>query len=129
MSSSQDTLVWSTLDAHKIVPQQTADGTYSMGIAAAIPSLPKNYAYSVMLSTSTGGATAGMYSWGKLIQGYYSISYEKRLPSVTLTDIGYYTDDGAYYYVWGGGKELNDPQLSKWIPARPWPAEEGLVLV
>jgi len=22
---------------------------------------------------------------------------------VTLTDVGYYTDDGAYYYVWGGG--------------------------
>ena len=27
---------------------------------------------------------------------------------------------GAYYYVWGGGKEKNDPELSKWIPPRPW---------
>lgn len=48
-----------------------------------------------------GGATAGMYAWGDVIQGYHNISYEKRLPSVTLTDVGYYTDDGAYYYVWG----------------------------
>ena len=32
-----------------------------------------------------------------------SFSDTTRLPSVTLSDIGYYTDDGAYYYVWGGG--------------------------
>ena len=31
--------------------------------------------------------------------------------------------------MWGGGKEYNDPQLSKWIPPRPWAAEVGLVLV
>merc|ERR1719181_623767 len=100
-----------------------------MGVAAAIPKLPANYQYSVMFSASLGGATAGMYAWGDLIQDYYDISYSKRLPSVTLTDIGYYTDDGAYYYVWGGGKERKDPELSRWIPPRPWPAEEGLVLV
>lgn len=31
----------------------------------------------------------------------------------------YYTDDGAYYYVWEAFG----------IPARPWPAEDGLVRV
>ena len=42
-----------------------------------------------------------------------------------------HSDDGAYYYVWGGGGKYppHDPELSPWIPARPWPAEEGLVIV
>ena len=120
------TLVWSTLDNHKIVPQTTAGGTYAMGIAAAVPALPAGFAYSSLFSASGGGATAAVYAWGDRIQDFHSTT---RLPSVTLTDVGYYTDDGAYYYVWGGGKELHDPQLSPWIPPRPWPAEEGLVLV
>ena len=128
-AAGRPTLVWSTLDNHKIVPQQTTNGVYAMGVAAAIPELPAGFSYSVILAGAMGGATAGMYAWGALIQGYYGMSVSKRLPSVTLTDIGYYTDDGAYYYVWGGGKERGDPQLSSWIPARPWPAEEGLVRV
>ena len=33
-----------------------------------------------------------MYAWGAIIQGYYGTT---RLPSVTLSDIGYYTDDGT----------------------------------
>ena len=97
-----------------------------MGIAAAIPQLPAGYNYSILFTSNTGGATAAMYAWGDVIQSYYDTT---RIPSVTLTDIGYYTDDGAYYYVWGGGKELHDPQLSSWIPPRPWSAEEGLILV
>ena len=32
-----NTLMWSTLDNHKIFPQTTVNGTYSMGLAAAIP--------------------------------------------------------------------------------------------
>eukprot|EP00756_Hemistasia_phaeocysticola_P044960 Hpha_TRINITY_DN18735_c0_g1::TRINITY_DN18735_c0_g1_i1::g.47372::m.47372 len=127
--SSRTTLVWSSLDSHKILPQKTTGGVYQMGVAGAIPSLPSGFNYSIVFTASTGGATQGVYEWGKAIQGFYDMSYSKRLPSVTLSDVGYYTDDGAYYYVWGGGKELKDPQLSTWIPPRPWAAEKGLVLV
>ena len=122
-----DTLVVSTLDNHKIFPQKTANGTWSMGLAAAIPSIPGGFNHSVLFSVAPGGATAGVYAWGSVIQEYHSTT---RLPSVTLSDIGYYTDDGAYYYVWGGGgKYGGDPELSPWIPKRQWPAETGLVLV
>lgn len=33
--------------------------------------------------------------------------------------------------VWGGGGKFapHDPELSSWIPMRPWPAEVGLILV
>ncbi len=99
-----------------------------MGIAAAIPNIPAGYNHSILFSVGPGGATAGVYAWGSEIQEYHN-TY--RLPSVTLSDIGYYTDDGAYYYVWGGGGKYppHDPELSGWIPMRPWPAEVGLVKV
>lgn len=86
---TRNTLVISTLDRHKIVPQKTINGSWSMGVAAAIPSLPAGFDHSVLFTVATGGATAGMYAWGDVIQRY---SKTTRLPSVTLTDVGYYTD-------------------------------------
>ena len=94
----------------------SAVGKYSMGLSAAIKSIPQAWSYSVLFSASRGGPTKAVYEWGALMQSYYK-TY--RLPSVTLSDIGYYTDDGAYYYVW---EAFN-------IPQREWPAEKGLVLV
>ena len=32
-----------------------------------------------------------MYAWGELIQRYHGIDASRRLPSVTLTDMGYST--------------------------------------
>jgi hypothetical protein len=123
-----DTLVVSTLTHHKIFPQKTSNGTWSMGLAAAIPSIPAGFNHSVLFTVAPGGATAGVYAWGEVIQNYLDTT---RMPSVTLSDIGYYTDDGAYYYVWGGGGKYppHDPELSPWIPKRPWPAEVGLIKV
>ena len=115
--STGTTLVWSTLTSHKILPQRTTLDTYAMGLSASIPSIPPNYSYSVVFTASGAkGATAAMYEWGSLMKAYHKTA---RSPSVTLTDIGYYTDDGAYYYVWEAFG----------IPARPWPAEEGLIKV
>ena len=116
-------VMWSTLDRHKIVVQSTdADGVYAMGVSAAVPSLPKGWTYSVLLTASYGGFTAASYAWGDIIRTYYGTT---RLPSVTLTDVGYYTDDGAYYYVWEAFG-CCDPTTHQ---PRPWAAEQGLVLV
>jgi hypothetical protein len=87
--------------------------SYDFGLSAAIPVIPPQWSYSVLLSASYGGVTAGTYAHGAALQSYYS-TY--RLPSQTLSHVGYYTDDGAYYYVW-----------THWLPEnRPWPAEVRL---
>lgn len=54
-------LVWSTLDSHKIVIQNTntSGNWYGMGVTSAIPSIPAGWNYSVMLSASYGGPTGG----------------------------------------------------------------------
>jgi hypothetical protein len=79
------TLVVSTLDNHKIIPQKTEDGAWSMGLAGLIPIIPAGYNYSTVFTVATGGATSGVYAWGDAIQAYHGTS---RLPSVTLSDIG-----------------------------------------
>lgn len=78
-------------------PNMTSSGSVSWGLCAAIPSIPSDWSYSILLVGSYGGPTAAMYAWGEVIQKYKATT---RLPSVTLSDVGYYTDDGAYYYVW-----------------------------
>ena len=93
-----------------------AGGVYALGVSAAIPSIPVGWTHSVVFVGARGGPTAATYAYGDAIRRFKNTT---RLPSVTLTDIGYYTDDGAYYYVW---EAFN-------IPARPWPAEVGLQLV
>ena len=116
-SATGRTLVWSSLDSHKILPQRTANGVWAMGLSGSIPRIPAGFSYSTMFTVAEhAGATAGVYAWGALIQRFHDTT---RLPSVTLSDIGYYTDDGAYYYVWEAFG----------IPPREAPAESLLVSV
>lgn len=72
-----------------------------------------------LLPCTTGAILSESMDSSFLHANLLRYSNTSRIPSVTLTDIGYYTDDGAYYYVW---EAFN-------IPARPWPAEVGLLLV
>jgi hypothetical protein len=94
----------------------TAGSYYALGLTAAIAAgIPAGFQYSVILFSGTG-ITSTVYAWGAALQGYYNTT---RMPSTTLSNIGVYTDDGAYYYVW---EAFN-------IAPRPWPAEIGLKLV
>ena len=67
-------------------------GTYTAGLSAAVPEIPAGWSYSHIFSVADGGPTAAVYAWGDAIQAY---SGTARLPSVTLSDLGYYTDDGV----------------------------------
>ena len=93
-----------------------APAVYAHGLTSAVPSIPVAWNYSILFTAAYGGPTAVTYAHGANLQAYYNTT---RLPSVTLSDVGYYTDDGAYYYVWEAFS----------IPARPWAAEDGLLLI
>ena len=130
--ASADGLAWATANGYKCnfgvagyvlaAAPPAGEGLYSLGLSAAVPSIPAGWSYSVLFSGAAGGFTAATYAWGAAIQSYYG-TY--RLPSVTLTDVGYYTDDGAYYYVWEAFGCCDPVHHAP----RPWPAEEGLVVV
>ena len=59
---TRNTLVISTLDHHKIVPQKNINSSWSMGIAGAIPSLPAGFNHSVLFTFAAGGASGGVYA-------------------------------------------------------------------
>jgi hypothetical protein len=67
-------------------------GTYTLGLTADVPAIPAGWEYSTIFSLAEGGPTAAVYQWGEVMRGYYGTT---RLPSVTLTDIGYFSDDGV----------------------------------
>lgn len=91
-----------------------SDGAYTMGVSAAIPSIPAGWEYSAVFVGAYGGPTAATYAFGDAIRAFKNTT---RLPSVTLSDIGYYSDDGAYFYVWEGA--------SAWWGGRGHPALKG----
>ena len=70
----------------------SSSGTYTLGLTAEVPAIPAGWEYSTIFSLADGGPTAAVYQYGEVMRGYYGTT---RLPSVTLTDIGYYTDDGV----------------------------------
>jgi hypothetical protein len=118
------TLVWSTLDSHKIVPQQSSGGVYSMGLSAGFQRIEAGFSHSILLTASDGGPTAAMYEWGATIQAAHG---SKKVADQTLSHIGYFTDDGAYYYQW---QPFPGKQPGTFVNAtRAWPAEVGLVKV
>jgi len=67
-----------------------AGGTFTLGLSAAVPAIPSGWEYSTFFSVADGGPTAAIYTWGQALQSYYGTV---RLPSVTLSDIGYYTGE------------------------------------
>lgn len=65
------------------------------GTSGTIKSLPAGYTQTFMLHAgSTSGITAAIAEWGGLLQAYHK-AY--KVPDVTLSKIGYQTDNGAYY--------------------------------
>lgn len=65
---------------------------WAPGTSARIQELPPGYTQSLILYEGTGIAST-MYEWGQAMQR----SFEPKLADVTLTNIGYQTDNGAAY--------------------------------
>ena len=86
---SETTLVWSTLDSHKVVPQNNNASRYSIGLSGAFKAIAKGFSHSVVLIATSGGPTAAMYAWGAFMQ---SVAGKPRVSDRTLSYIGYFTE-------------------------------------
>jgi|EP01046_Picozoa_sp_COSAG06_P015634 hypothetical protein len=93
-------VIGSALDNFKSTsagPGTTWNGksAWAPGTPGTIKSLPAGYTQTFMLHAgSTGGITAAIAEWGGLLQAYHTAH---KVPDVTLSKIGYQTDNGAYY--------------------------------
>ena len=130
-----DVVVLSALNNFKATsagPGTVWDGSspaYAPGISGTIKSLPTNYVQKFVLrAASKGGITAGIGEWGDVLQKYHS-TY--RLTDITLTNIGYQTDNGAgYVFCRTGGTNYSNcnellidelKQLKVRVPTMPRP--------
>jgi len=94
-------VIGSALDNFKSTsagPGTTYDGktkAWAPGTPGTITSLPAGFTQTFVLRAGSGpGITAAIAEWGGLLQAYHR-SY--KVADVTLSKIGYQTDNGAYY--------------------------------
>ena len=68
------------------------------GYLGSIDSIPTNSTNSLIIYYSSSGINKLMIEWGKLMQNVYNKTNQYRLNDLTINYLGYYTDNGAYYY-------------------------------
>jgi hypothetical protein len=86
---------WKTYTAGSGRDWQDQVDTWAPGTSARIVSLPQGFQQSILLFQGQGGITNTLAEYGAAMQA--SRDNFHKLPDVTLTKIGYQTDNGAYY--------------------------------
>ncbi|CAF4204876.1 unnamed protein product [Rotaria sp. Silwood2] len=77
---------------------QTNSNTLEYGVMGSMLSIPANYNHSMIVFYSSQGINEGIREWGQLMQREYTRTNQHRLNDLTINYLGYYTDNGAYYY-------------------------------
>jgi hypothetical protein len=75
-----------------------ANGTLEYGVMGSMISIPANYNHSMIVFYSSKGINEGMRAWGQTMREAHNRTMEHRLNDLTINYLGYYTDNGGYYY-------------------------------
>jgi len=73
---------------------------WAHGISSEVRHLPSQFTHSTILSAGEG-LTDGLQSWGAKMKKAHQT---KRNSDIALSHLSYWTDNGAYYYMYGGHK-------------------------
>ena len=76
----------------------SSDSTLEYGVLGSISTIPANYMQSFMVFYSSHGINTGVQEWGKTMQQAFNRTNEHRLSDITVNYLGYYTNNGGYYY-------------------------------
>ncbi|CAF1064276.1 unnamed protein product [Adineta steineri] len=68
------------------------------GYMGSIKTIPKNSTNSLIIFYSSNGINQLIDEWGKLMRLVYNKTLKYRSDDLTINYLGYYTDNGAYYY-------------------------------
>ncbi|CAF4451635.1 unnamed protein product, partial [Adineta steineri] len=74
------------------------DNRLEYGVMGSILTIPANYNHSMIVFYSSEGINEGIRKWGKTMQKAFNRTNKNRLNDLTINYLGYYTDNGAYYY-------------------------------
>ncbi|CAF3961313.1 unnamed protein product [Rotaria sordida] len=68
------------------------------GVMGSMSVVPSNYNHSMIVFYSSHGVNEAMREWGQSMRRAFNRTMEHRLNDITINYLGYYTDNGGYYY-------------------------------
>ena len=76
----------------------TRDSMLEYGVMGSMSSIPANYMHSFIVFYSPRGINEGIREWGQTMRRAFNRTDEYRRSDITINYLGYYTDNGGYYY-------------------------------
>jgi hypothetical protein len=96
-SDALETVVFSPLDKYLIAIGAPEGGEWHCGLEGLAEEIPAGYAHKVLVITGRGVKNTFL-KWGELIRGSHAHPVKDPYMDVGIGYLGYYTDNGAYYY-------------------------------
>ncbi|CAF3719866.1 unnamed protein product [Adineta steineri] len=93
-----DILVLSPFSRFMATSLSQTNNRLEYGVMGSILTIPANYNHSMIVFYSSEGINEGIRKWGKTMQKAFNRTNKNRLNDLTINYLGYYTDNGAYYY-------------------------------
>jgi len=96
-SDNLETIVFSPLDKYLIAIGAPHGKTWHCGLEGLVEEISAGYCHKVLIVTGQG-VTDTFMKWGELIRKYEGHEIQDPYRDVGIGYLGYYTDNGAYYY-------------------------------
>ena len=77
---------------------KTTGNILEFGVMGSMSTIPANYMHSMLVFYSPRGVNNAMREWGQTMQRAFNRTNQNRLSDITINYLGYYTDNGGYYY-------------------------------
>jgi hypothetical protein len=68
------------------------------GVMGSMSTIPAEFTQSFIVFYSPHGVNEGVREWGEVMQRAFNRTNEHRMNDLTINYLGYYTDNGGYYY-------------------------------
>lgn len=94
----EDVLVLSPFSHFMATSFTQKNNILEYGVVGSMSYVPHDYSQSMIVFYSQAGITNGVRAWGQTMQLSVNRTSENRQNDVTLNYLGYYTDNGGYYY-------------------------------
>ncbi|CAF1513373.1 unnamed protein product, partial [Adineta ricciae] len=93
-----DMIVLSPFSRFMATSLSQTDSILEYGVMGSMLTIPANYNHSMIIFYSPNGINEGVREWGTMMRKAHNRTTEHRLNDLTINYLGYYTDNGGYYY-------------------------------
>lgn len=99
------TAVISPVNHFMTMSQASTASAWHYGVGSEVTSLPTGFVFQTLFYASGAGITAGVDAWGGAMKAVHN--FTAKMPDTTLTQLGYMTDRGGYYYWYANPPDLH----------------------